>query len=57
MSIIGEMYEEEIWKSNKDLKEKLEQFLVYLKSHLSDTVKVYDIEADFRERFKTELNR
>ncbi len=59
MSIIGEMYEEEIWDSNKKLQDKCKDFIVFLNQ--MSTFKeegylvIYQITDEFKKRFEQEL--
>lgn len=59
MSIIGEMYEEEIWESTDKLQEKCKQFLVYLNQMSifkeEGYLLIYQVADEFREKFAKEL--
>lgn len=60
MSIIGEMYEEEIWRSNDDLKKRMEEFLAFLRPMQYgsfETACAYSAAAyKFKELFEKELS-
>lgn len=56
MSIIGEMYEEQIWGNTKELQEKCQAFLIYLNSTATtDYVALNWIREEFKEKFAKEL--
>lgn len=62
MSIIGEMYEEQIWENNRKLKEKMEEYLKFLERSgegvdFGTFVAYGKAVSKFKEMFENELRR
>lgn len=52
MSIIGEMYEEQIYQQRQDRRKKMNEFLAYLNMKIGSKEKTYTTVVEAIEEFK-----